>query len=103
MTDPSNELADANKMMRYDANKKSMLVAYILLFFLGMLGAHRFYLGETKTGLIMLALFVGGSALSVVGIGMLGVAAVGVWVVVDLFLIPSIVSKRNNELIEQLS
>jgi hypothetical protein len=38
--------ATASTMMRYDANKKSMVVSYLLWFFLGMLGAHRFFLGQ---------------------------------------------------------
>jgi TM2 domain-containing protein len=40
----------ASVMMRYDANKKSMTVSYLLWFFLGMLGAHRFFLGQKNGG-----------------------------------------------------
>ena len=36
---------------------KSKLTAYLLLFFLGLLGAHRFYLGKVGTGLIYLFTF----------------------------------------------
>ena len=42
--------ASAATMMRYDANKKSIGVSYLLWFFLGGLGAHRFYNGRTGSG-----------------------------------------------------
>ncbi len=33
---------------------KSKAVAYLLLFFLGLIGAHRFYLGKIGTGILYL-------------------------------------------------
>ena len=48
---------DAMMMMQYDANKKSALVAYVLWFFLGWLGIHRFYLGRTMSGVVMSCAF----------------------------------------------
>ena len=43
------------KMKSYPAfNMKSKTTAALLAFFLGGLGIHRFYLGETMTGLIYL-------------------------------------------------
>ena len=58
--------SDTASMMRYDANKRSVLIAYILWFFLGGLGAHRFYLGATTSALILLALTVIGFILAFV-------------------------------------
>ena len=43
-------MSDTVVLMQYDANKKSAVVAYLLWFFLGMLGAHRFYLSQPGTG-----------------------------------------------------
>lgn len=37
-----------------EKRRKSKLFACVLLFFLGIFGAHRFYLGKNKTGLIQL-------------------------------------------------
>ena len=36
-----------------DQDQKSRVVALILWFFLGLIGAHRFYLGDKKMGAIM--------------------------------------------------
>ena len=36
------------------SNKKSMATAVLLWFFLGSIGAHRFYLGHTSTAVCML-------------------------------------------------
>src|SRR5262249_8489844 len=38
---------DTRVLMLYEANKKTALVAYILWFFLGLFGAHNFYLERT--------------------------------------------------------
>ena len=38
---------------KYDNEQKSRVVALILWLFLGLIGAHRFYLGDKKMGAIM--------------------------------------------------
>ena len=60
---------------------RSIAVAYILWFFLGVLGIHRFYCNRVLTGLLLL--LTGG----LVGIGWL----------VDLFLVPDLVRRANAE------
>ncbi|HEY3242135.1 MAG TPA: NINE protein [Phycisphaerae bacterium] len=60
---------------------KSIGVAYVLWFFLGVLGIHRFYLNRVGTGVLWL--LTGG----LLGIGWL----------VDLFLIPGMVRQANLE------
>ncbi|OYU76843.1 MAG: hypothetical protein CFE32_08465 [Alphaproteobacteria bacterium PA3] len=42
--------------LRTDEETKAPFQAYILWFFLGWLGAHRFYVGRGKSGLAMLLL-----------------------------------------------
>jgi TM2 domain-containing membrane protein YozV len=93
---------DAEAMMRYDANKKSVVVAYILWFFFGSLGAHRFYLKRTGSAVAMLVIFVASIVLSVTGIGFLGYIVLGLWVLVDAFLIPGMTRDYNNRLITSL-
>lgn len=96
-------MSDAAVMMRYDANKKSTATAYILWFFLGMLGAHRFYLDETGTGAAILILTLVSVLLMVVAIGFATILIPVVWVFVDLFLIPGLVRTHNNELAARLN
>jgi TM2 domain-containing membrane protein YozV len=53
--------------LEYSARKKSSLVAYLLYIFLGILGAHRFYLGKYLTGILIPVLLFAGTALGGIG------------------------------------
>lgn len=93
---------DALLMMRYDANKKSALVAYLLWFFVGSLGGHRFYLGRTGSAIALLSITVLSVLLTVILIGFFGFFVVGLWVLIDAFLIPGMITDSNNKLIASL-
>jgi TM2 domain-containing membrane protein YozV len=93
---------DATIMMRYDANKSSAGVAYLLLIFFGIFGAHRFYLGRSGSAAAMLIIFIASFVLSFVFVGFVGFIVLATWVFVDLFLIPGIVAEHNNRLIADL-
>lgn len=95
-------LSDATKLMQYDANKKRIGVAYLLWFFLGMFGAHRFYLGQTGSGVAILILTVVSILLSFVMIGFVLLLVPWIWVIVDAFLIPGMARDHNNKLIQSL-
>jgi len=69
-------------------SKKSMGVAYALWFFLGGLGAHRFYLGKTGSAVGMLVLAFASVLLTFVLVGVFGFIALSIWIIVDAFLIP---------------
>lgn len=84
--------ADTRALMLFEANKKTALVAYLLWFFLGLFGAHNFYLKRTGVAVAQLIL-----TLTVVGM----VISL-VWVFVDAFLIPGWVRNQNNLLAVQL-
>lgn len=94
---------DARSMMLYDAQKKSVAIAYLFWFFLGMVGAHRFYLGKSGSGAMMLIVFLVSWPLLFAGVGVLGFAIIGLWALVDAFLIPGIVSTHNSSLIGRLT
>src|SRR5262252_1663104 len=84
--------SDTRAMMLFEANKKTALVAYLLWFFLGMLGGHNFYLKRTGVAVAQLIL----------SITIVGMLITIVWVFVDAFLIPGWVRNQNNMLAAQL-
>ncbi|PTV94858.1 TM2 domain-containing protein [Rhodobacter aestuarii] len=70
----------------------STLVAYLLWFFLGFFGVHRFYLGRWFSGLMQLVLFGIGSALTFILVGYIPLALVGLWWALDALLIPGMIA-----------
>ncbi|MGE0255223.1 MAG: TM2 domain-containing protein [Alphaproteobacteria bacterium] len=74
---------------------KSMLLAYVLWFFLGSLGIHRFYLGATTSAIVLLVLTILSIMLAVVGVGAFFGLIVVIWLIVDIFLIPGMVRAAN--------
>jgi TM2 domain-containing membrane protein YozV len=70
--------------------QKSTGVAYLLWFFVGGFGGHRFYLGKTGTAVAQLII-------TVVGLfTLIPLIITGIWLLVDAFLIPAIV-RENTE------
>ncbi|MEO0463744.1 MAG: TM2 domain-containing protein [Pseudomonadota bacterium] len=59
------------------SGEKNKFVAALLAFFLGGLGAHKFYLGYNNAGIIMLVLFIGGWLTSWLIIGLIPLMIVG--------------------------
>lgn len=73
--------------------EKNLVLAYALWFFLGTLGAHRFYLGKIKTAVtyLLIALF---------GWLLLGIPYIilGIWWLVDAYFVNKYVVEHNNEM-----
>lgn len=67
-------------------SQRELSIAYLLWFFLGFLGVHHFYLGNILRG--VLYLLTGG--------------LLGVGILVDLFLLPSLTRRRNAEALGRL-
>jgi len=78
---------------RITNEKPSMAVAYLLAIFLGMLGGHRFYLGKIGTAVTMLLL----------SLTFFGLAITGIWLLVDLFLIPGMVREKIDGIRQRLT
>ncbi|MGO2112088.1 MAG: NINE protein [Pseudoclavibacter sp.] len=75
--------------------RKDMTVTYLLAIFLGGFGAHQFYLGRTGPAVTQLILYIVGWLTVWIFIGSLVWLALGIWVIVDLFLIPGLVRNIN--------
>ena len=89
-------LSDTQKMIieqRIANDRPSTGAAYVLCIFLGAFGVHRFYLGEKGTGIVMLLL----------GLTIFGLIISGIWAFIDLFLIPSIIKRRIDEIRQRLT
>jgi TM2 domain-containing membrane protein YozV len=74
---------------------KEVGIAYILLLLLGGFAAHRFYVGRTGSAVGFLILWWGGWLLAALAIGIPMLIAGGIWLLVDLFLLPSLVREAN--------
>lgn len=96
---------------------KSAGVAYLLWFFLGTFAVHCFYLGQVKTGLLRLVLgvfgwlmFLYGSGATLSGEktttiiwGLIFLAIAGIWLIIDLFRIPSYIRQQQASRREELA
>ena len=95
--------SDVTTMMAYDANKKSVGVSYLIWFFLGMFGVHRFYLSTPVAGILILLFSILGFLTLFTGVGAVFLLISGIWCLLDAFLIPGIVRRYNNNLVTKLS
>lgn len=89
-------LSDTQRMLieqRIANERPSTGAAYVLCLFLGAFGIHRFYLGERGTAIFMLIL----------GLTVVGLFISGPWAFIDLFLIPSMIRRRVEELRQRLT
>ncbi|HEY3797741.1 MAG TPA: TM2 domain-containing protein [Caulobacteraceae bacterium] len=92
---------DATQLMlieqRVTNDGPSTGVAYLLWFFLGLLGAHRFYLGRTGSAVaqLLISLFLGWI--------IIGLVINGVWLIVDAFLIPDMLRQKRDALRQKLT
>ena len=82
---------------------RSALLAYVLWFFLGWLGIHKFYLLQPFQGVLYLLLW--GSCVLTAGI-LIGWLPLGLWallMLVDIFVIPLRVAQLNARLARRVS
>lgn len=88
---------------RVSNDAKSVLVAYILWFFAGLAGAHRFYLGRGLSGLILLLCSLFGFILAAAGIGIVLLIISGLWLLWDLIAIPGMAERHKAKLRDKLA
>ncbi len=82
-------------------SSKSRLAVTLLAWFLGSLGAHRFYLGKTGTAVVMLVLsIIGWSTFWIFGIGFFFLGAVGIWALIDfIYAVAGLMKDKEGKLI----
>jgi len=73
---------------------KSRLATALFAFFLGQLGAHRFYIGKTGTAVVMLALTIVAIPLCFVLVGFFILGAVRIWSLIDFIF--AVAGKMND-------
>ncbi|WCN38019.1 TM2 domain-containing protein [Aneurinibacillus uraniidurans] len=74
----------------FDKQKKSKTIVYLLWLFVGCWGAHRFYTGDTGLGIGMIVVWIVSLFLFMIPIG--------IWVIVDVFLIGKRVDELNTQI-----
>ena len=85
-------IADGRVAVVRDSEKR-ILPAFILLLFLGAVGAHRFYIGRVASGLFLLFFNIVGIICAfsredtIFGLGGLFLFSVGVWLIIDFIRI----------------
>ncbi|MBW1616717.1 MAG: TM2 domain-containing protein [Deltaproteobacteria bacterium] len=75
-----------SNQMRYDANKKSALPAYLIWFFAGAFGGHRFYCGQKHAFTMLIGMIVS-IILAGRGIASVGILVFCIWAFIDVFYI----------------
>ncbi|MDR1342623.1 MAG: TM2 domain-containing protein [Prevotellaceae bacterium] len=83
---------NTSRLIRYEANKRSLGAALVFCIFFGFLGLHRFYVNKKNSGMAMLIL----------SIIVVGLPVTIVWSIVDLFLVSGMVSTYNNDLADKI-
>ena len=89
-------------MLAYQTRKKETLVAYILWWFLGTFGAHRFYCNRVGSGVAMLVIALVSLPLCFIFVGFISLFGVWVWWLVDAFLVAGWVQSHNQFLANQI-
>ena len=82
-------------MLAYQTQKKETVVAFLLWFFLGPLGAHRMYCNRVGSGVAMLLIALVSFPLMFVFIGFLSYIGVMIWWLVDAFLLSGWIQQHN--------
>lgn len=80
---------------------KNLVLGYVLWFFFGLIGAHRFYLGHIKAGLLFLLGAAVATALSALALpvtyiigGAIGLALVVFWII-DAIKLPRLIEEAG--------
>lgn len=96
------QITDATVMMAFQVRKKETLVAFMLWWFLGMFGGHRFYLNRSGSGAAMLVTAIVSIPLCYICVGFISLFALAIWWIVDAFCLADWVQQYNQEVMNQI-
>ena len=86
-----------------EISSRSRLATVLLTCFLGIFGTHRFYIGKTRTAIVMLIMSI--LYLTTVrfwGIVIISLAMVGLWALIDfIFAVSGIMKDKEGKLIKK--
>lgn len=86
------------ELEKIKTQQQNVVLAYILWWFLGIFGAHRFYTGQSK-GWLYIVLTIIGFVTSYIIIGWFIIFGVFIWWIIDGFNLHKIVKQYNFELL----
>lgn len=89
-------IGDTKRMLieqRIANEKPSTGAAYLLCIFVGVIGAHRFYLGRTGSAIAML----------LISLTFVGLVVTAIWALIDLFLIPSMIREKVDAMRQRMT
>jgi TM2 domain-containing membrane protein YozV len=78
-----------------NTESKSNTTAHLLLLMFGWLGAHRLYINERTSGVLMLGLFLLSVLMLFANLGVAGFVVLFFWWVLDVFTLHQRVQKQN--------
>lgn len=88
--------------LRFENEKKSGGIAFVLCILLGGWGAHRFYM-KRPHAVTMLVITIVSIPLCLVFVGFFGLLAMWIWMIVDLFSVSSWVKEYNTALLARIT
>lgn len=91
-------MGDQTVSVKVNMEGRNMIIAYLLWWFLGWAGIHRFYLNRVGSGVAQLMLFIVGVSTLVLLIGYLIIIVWFVWWALDAFFTYRMVVKENKKL-----
>lgn len=97
--------SNSKNMIMYEANKKSVGAAYLLLIFSEMLSAHRYYIEKSGSATVILFCTTFGWAFLFAGLplGAVVILISGIWVLTDIFTLGNQVKEYNLALVKKFT
>jgi TM2 domain-containing membrane protein YozV len=91
-----------SEMIRFEAQKKSAGLAFVLCWLLGNFGAHRFYLNKPHAVTKLVIMLLSIPLYFLFCVGLIGIFAMSIWTIVDLFYISGWVREHNAALLKKI-